>query len=80
MPTSRLTISLPESEIDYIKTYAKKNRISVSQLVDRWIKSLKAAPKEKTALHPDIKKFTGIIPRSIEADEVYADYVMDKHQ
>jgi hypothetical protein len=32
------------------------------------------------ALHPDIKKFTGIIPPDVDAKEVYAEYVLEKHK
>jgi hypothetical protein len=77
MATSRLTVTLPESEINFIKKYAKKNKISVSELLVRWIKNLKTKPTPK--LHPDIKKFTGIIAPDINAEESYAEYVMDKH-
>lgn len=78
MVTSRLTVTLSESDINFLKNYAKKNKISVSQLVNRWIKSLKIKPKP--AIHPDIKRFTAIIPPDVDADEVYAQYVMEKHR
>lgn len=73
MPTTRLTIDLPESEIDFLKKYAKKNKTSVSELIDRWVKSLKT--KSKTIIHPEVKKFSGIIPDDIDIDKAISDYI-----
>ena len=78
MTTSRLTISLPKSEIDFLKKYARMNKISVSNLIDRWIKILKE--KSKPPIHPDIEKFTGIIPADIDVDKAIAEYIMTKHR
>ncbi len=77
MSTSQLSVKLPESQIDFLKDYAKQNHVSVSQLVERWIQSLKSKPKPE--IHPDIKKYTGIIPPDINAKEAYAEYIMKKH-
>jgi hypothetical protein len=76
MPTSRLSVTLPESEINFLKQYAKKEKTTISRLIDRWIKSLKT----KTDIHPDIKKFTGIIPADVDVDKAITDYVMEKHK
>jgi len=78
MTTSRLTINLPKSEIDFLKKYARMNKISVSNLIDRWIKILKA--KSKPTIHPDIEKLTGIIPPDIDVDEAITEYIMAKHR
>jgi hypothetical protein len=78
MTTSRLTVSLPKSEIDFLKKYARMNKISVSNLIDRWIKILKA--KSKPTIHPDIEKFTGIIPADIYVDKAITEYIMAKHR
>jgi hypothetical protein len=77
MTTSRLTVRLPKSDIDILKKYARMNRISVSNLIDRWIKILKA--KSKTAIHPDIEKFTGIIPADIDVDQAITEFIMEKN-
>ena len=78
MPTTRLTIDLPESEMDFLTKYAKKNKTTVKKLIDRWVRSLKA--KSKTVIHPEIEKFTGIIPKDIDVDKAIFDYVMEKHK
>ena len=76
MPTSRLSVTLPESEINFLKQYAKKEKTTIPRLIDRWIKTLKA----QTDIHPDIKKYTGIIPADADVDKAITDYVMEKHK
>lgn len=78
MPTSRLTVDLPVNDIDFLMQYAKRNKTTVSRLMDRWIKNLQA--KQKPAIHPDILKFTGIIPGDIDIDKAIMDHVMEKHR
>jgi len=80
MTTSRLTVNLPKSEIDFLKNYARTNKISVSNLIDRWIKILKSKSKLKSPIHPDIEKFTGIIPADIDVDKAITEYIMTKHR
>lgn len=76
MQASQLTINLPDSEINFLKQYAQKNKTSISQLVDQWIKSLQTKPD----IHPDIAKFAGIIPANIDVDKTITDYLMEKHK
>jgi hypothetical protein len=76
MPTSRLSVTLPESEINFLKQYAKKEKTTIPRLIDRWIKTLKA----QTDIHPDIKKYTGRIPADADVDKAITDYVMEKHK
>jgi Family of unknown function (DUF6364) len=76
MQTSQLTINLPDSKINFLKQYAQKNKKSISELIDQWVKSLQTTP----TIHPDIIKFSGIIPNNIDVDKEITDYLMDKHK
>jgi hypothetical protein len=78
MPTTRLVVDLPEPEIAFLKQYAKRKKTTVSELINRWIKGLEN--KSKPAIHPDIKKFTGIIPGDIDVDKAISDYLVEKHK
>jgi hypothetical protein len=69
MPTSRLTVTLPESEIAFLKQYAKRERTTISGLIDKWIRGLKT----RADIHPDIKKFTGIIPGDVDVEKAITD-------
>lgn len=76
MHVSRLAVDLPATEIDFLNRYAKRHKTTVSNLVDRWIKSLKPKP----TIHPDIKKLTGILPGEIDFDKAITNYIMEKHK
>ncbi len=76
MQTSQLTINLPDSELNFLKQYAQKNKKSISELIDQWVKSLQTKP----SIHPDIIKFSGIIPDNIDVNKEITDYLMDKHK
>ncbi len=78
MTTAPLTVNLPKNEIDFLKNYAQKHNLSISQLIDRWVKSLKEKPN--IPIHPDIEKLTGIIPSDLDYRAVYYDGMMEKHK
>ncbi len=66
-----LVIELPDAEIDFLKHYAAHNKTTVTNLISQWINSLKTAPQEAEAdIHPEIKRFTGIIPGDVDVNEI----------
>jgi len=77
MNTDSLTIQLPVNEIEFLRQYAEKHRITISELIDRYAKYLKAS--QQFQIHPDIAKFTGIIPKNIDVREMFHQYSMEKH-
>jgi hypothetical protein len=76
--TTELIVRLSKSEISFIKEYAKKHGVTVSELIDRYIKRLRAS--QKHPLHPDVEKITGIIPNNIDAEALYHKYMLEKHK
>lgn len=77
MNTYILTIQLPTDEISFLKQYAERHRITISELIDRYAKFLQVS--QQYALHPDLKKVTGIIPNDIDTEEIFYQHVMEKH-
>ena len=77
MNTDILTIQLPTDEISFLKQYAEKHRITISELIDRYAKFLQVS--QNYDLDPDLKKVTGIIPNDIDAEEIFYQHVMEKH-
>ncbi len=65
MSKSRLSVNLPESEIEFLKQYAKGKKLTVSELMDKWIKSLKA----KTDVSPEVKQSVVNIPHDVDTQE-----------
>lgn len=77
MKTAELTIQLPMEEINFLKQYAQRHRITISELVDRYVKELQISQKHD--IHPDIRRFSGIIPKDIDAHEMFYEHMMEKH-
>jgi hypothetical protein len=78
MATRKLTIRLPEEDIEFAKNYATKHGITMTELIDRYLKQLRRRPEGD--IHPDILRFSGIIPEEIDARKGYHEAMEDKHQ
>ncbi len=78
MPSRKLTIRLPEEDINFAKNYAAQHGITLTELVDAYFKRLRNQQSEE--LHPDILRFSGIIPESDNNHEEYLSGQEDKHR
>lgn len=78
MGTRKLTIRLPEEDIDFAKEYAARHGMTMTQLIDRYLKVLQRRPEGQ--LHPDIVRFSGILPENIDARDVYHAGQEEKHK
>lgn len=79
MPSRKLTIRLPEEDIEFAKNFASQHGVTLTELVDVYFKGLRTR-QTGTTLHPDILRFTGIIPEDINEREEYLNGQEDKHQ
>jgi hypothetical protein len=77
MNTDILTIQLPTDEISFLRQYAERHKITISELIDRYAKFLQVP--QKYDLHPDIQKITGIIPKDIDTEKIFYQHSMEKH-
>jgi hypothetical protein len=78
MPTRKLTIRLPEEDIDFAKQYAARHGLTMTELIDRYLKKLQHPPEK--LLNPDIIRFSGIIPETIDARKDHYSAVEEKHK
>lgn len=78
MDTLELTIHLSPEDLEFAKEYARSHGLSVDELIDRYVKRLRI--QKTNALHPDIERFSGIIPADIDAEKVYKEHLLKKHQ
>lgn len=78
MPTRKLTVRLPEEDIDFAKEYAARHGLTMTQLIDRYLKTLQQFPNGQ--LNADIIRFSGIIPETVDAQEEYHTAVEEKHK
>jgi hypothetical protein len=79
MDTTQLTIQLPQSDVIFLENFTKRHKVTIADLLANFIKQLRAVEIEYS-FHPDIKKFSGIIPKEVDAKTVYYDYLEEKHK
>ena len=78
MSTRKLTVRLPEEDIDFAKGYAARHGMTLTELIDRYLRQLRRTPQG--GLHPDILRFSGIVPGNIDARQVQRDALEEKHR
>jgi hypothetical protein len=78
MATRKLTIRLPEEDIDFAKEYAANHGLTMTQLIDRYLKDLQRRPEGQ--LSPDIIRFSGIAPQVDEPRDEYYEALEEKHK
>ena len=64
--TSKLTIRLPVEEVDFVKRYAKANGLSVTEVIDRYLRRMRLLDSEASPAALD--EITGLIPADMNAD------------
>jgi len=78
MTTKTLTVQLPAEDVEFVEAYAKQQGKSVSEVLDQYIHWLQS--RETDALHPEVRKMTGILPAEIEAEAEYHQHILEKHR
>ena len=78
----KLTLSLNASVIENAKTYAKKNEISLSKLIEAYLKSIVDKKTKDIEISPLVKSLSGIIelPEDFDIKEGYTDYLIEKYK
>uniref|UniRef100_UPI004055CA3B DUF6364 family protein n=1 Tax=Candidatus Electronema sp. TaxID=2698783 RepID=UPI004055CA3B len=77
MNTDSLTVNLPVNEIEFIKKYAERHKVTISELIDRYVKHLQFL--QKSEIHPDLARISGILPDKLDVMDAYCQHVMEKH-
>ncbi len=78
MNSSELTIHLPLDDAEFAKDYAQSQGISIDELIDRYLKRLRVMTTN--GLHPEIEKFSGVVPADVNAEGLYTQHLLKKHQ
>ena len=55
METVRLTVRLPKSDLEFAKQYAEAHGITVTELIDRYLRSLRSG---SGAIHPEVERIS----------------------
>jgi hypothetical protein len=77
METVKLTVRLPKGDLEFAKRYAQEHRITVTELIDRYLRSLRAGAG---AITPAVEEISGLIPPEINAKAEYREHVLRKHR
>ena len=79
---SKLTISLNNDTIESAKSYAKSNKISLSNLIESYPNSLPKKVGNRKTVSQFVESLTGILPQ--KTDDIYKreyyDYLNQKYR
>lgn len=78
----KLTLSLDKSIIERAKTYAKSNNISVSKLIESYLKSLTSKQEQTIEITPLVESLSGVISmdKNFDFKEDYTEFLIDKYK
>ena len=77
METVKLTVRLPKSDLEFAKRYAQAHHITVTELIDQYLKSLRGGAG---AIHPEVEKISGLISAEVDARAEYREHALRKHR
>ena len=78
MVTQKLTVRLPAGDIAFLKGYAKQHGITVTETLHRYLSRLRET--ERADIHPEVSRFSGLVPPDVEAREAHAAHLKEKHR
>lgn len=77
METVKLTIRLPADDIAFVKRYAKDHGLSVTEVIDRYLRRMRAL--DQADLAPGVESLSGLLPGDIDLRTERDRYLNDKH-
>ena len=78
MESVKLTVRLPKRDLEFAKQYAQAHRITVTELIDRYLRSLQTS--EGAAVHPEVERISGLIPADVDTRSAFRDHVLRKYR
>jgi hypothetical protein len=77
METVKLTVRLPKGDLEFAKRYAQAHRITVTELLDRYLRSLQAGTG---SIHSEVERISGVIPPDVDARDEHREHLLRKHR
>lgn len=77
--TAKLTIRLPQEDLDFVRRYARKHGVTITSIVNRYLAQLREG-SEPRELHPSIERITGLAPAGVDAERAYLEHLEEKHR
>lgn len=78
----KLTLSLNETVIENAKLFAKKNKISLSKLIEGYLKSIVDNKTKNVEITPLVESLIGVIqlPEGFDVRDEYTKYLIEKYR
>ena len=76
--TQKLTVRLPVDDITYLKGYARKRGITVTEALHRYLVRLRDL--ESVEIHPEVSRLSGLAPADIDAQKTHVIHLEEKHR
>lgn len=78
----KLTLSLDESVIENAKLFAKENKISLSKLIEGYLKSIIDNKTKNVEITPLVKSLSGVVqlPEGFDVRDDYTKYLIEKYR
>jgi len=76
---SKLTVRLPDENLDFLKRYSAEHGLTQTDVLDRFLTRLRQVSETRT-IHPEVAKISGLIPADVDARVLYYEHLMEKHR
>ena len=77
---TKLTLSIDEVVIEEAKSYATANRLSLSKLIENYLKALTKSSSKSKKVSPLVESLTGVIPnKNFDERQDYRDFLVRKY-
>jgi hypothetical protein len=77
METVKLTVRLPKRDLEFAKQYAREHRITVTERIDRYLRSLQTGIG---VIHPEVERISGLVPAQVDARTEHREHLARKHR
>jgi hypothetical protein len=75
--TTKLTIRLPSEDVAFVKAYARANGLSVTQVIDRYLRRMRTLDDKAPA--PELDAIIGLVPADVDARTELHQHRLRKH-
>lgn len=76
---AKLTVRLPEENLAFLKQYAADHGLTVTEVVDRYLRRLRAE-STRAGVHEKVARVSGLVPREIDAVDEYHTHMLERHR
>jgi macrodomain Ter protein organizer (MatP/YcbG family) len=79
---TKLTLKLEQAVIEKAKVYAKRQKTSLSRLIENYLLNITDTDEAKEKITPLVRSLSGILdlPSDIDHNKEYSDYLANKYK